>query len=294
MGLRDEPDRSAGQGQQRNDAIDLSNSTTLDLDLLYAAKDLHAVMLGGKRRAGWRSPMLPRECQRGAGADIGGGYPALEWAAVSSGDMFEGMTMPTIIAPATEDEMIATFLSGELGSSRFGVLLEQALAQHGLTRDIIASPDPTNEVENRQRRDLLTTYRGWGQEESVFGGLPADQVAWMWVELGEGELRERVFYIRYFWEEFSGGTRRPLQIARRVRHGDPDVGSDLYLAILEDARRGRMPPEPILLADPGMERLVILEGHMRITAYMVDSAAVAFPIRAMVGVSADIAEWSEW
>jgi hypothetical protein len=67
-----------------------------------------------------------------------------------------------------------------------------------------------------------------------------------------------------------------------------------YLAILEAVRAGRMPTAPILLAEPGLERLVILEGHSRITAYLVDPAAVWFPIRALVGVSPNISEWSEW
>ena len=79
-----------------------------------------------------------------------------------------------------------------------------------------------------------------------------------------------------------------------MRRRDPGVGTDVYLAILDDVRRGRMPPEPILLTEPGMERLVILEGHVRITAYLLDPAAVSFPIRAIVGVSSDISEWSEW
>ena len=69
---------------------------------------------------------------------------------------------------------------------------------------------------------------------------------------------------------------------------------DEYLVILDDVRSGRMPAEPILLADPGLERLVILEGHLRITAYLVDPTAVPFPIRALVGVSPNISEWSEW
>ena len=55
-----------------------------------------------------------------------------------------------------------------------------------------------------------------------------------------------------------------------------------------------MPPEPILLAEPGMKRFVILEGHMRITAYLVDPSIVSFPIRALVGISSDVAQWSEW
>ena len=41
--------------------------------------------------------------------------------------------MPTVIATATEDEMIATFLRAESGSSRFRTVLQQSLEQHGFT-----------------------------------------------------------------------------------------------------------------------------------------------------------------
>src|SRR6188768_3860426 len=102
--------------------------------------------------------------------------------------------------------MIATFLRAEVGSSRFRDRLDQALERLGLTLDLIRFPDTNNEVENHLRRDLLVEYRGWGQEESVFGGLPADRIDWLWVDVEEPDLRERVFYIEFFWKEFSKGT----------------------------------------------------------------------------------------
>lgn len=202
--------------------------------------------------------------------------------------------MPTIIASATEDEMIATFLRAEANSSRFRPELDQALERLGFTVALITSPDITDTAANEVRRQLLGTYRGWGQRESVFGGMPVGNIEWMWVELEESDLRERVFYIQYFWEELTHGSRRPSYVAEQIRSRDPKVLLDVYLAILDDVRGGRMPAEPILLAEPGMKRLVILEGHLRITAYLVDPVAVSFPIHALVGVSPQMSEWSEW
>jgi hypothetical protein len=117
---------------------------------------------------------------------------------------------------------------------------------------------------------------------------------WVWVELSERDLIERVFYIQYFWETFSGGTRRPPQVAERVRRGDSEVGPEIYQAILADVRRRNLPTPPILVSNPAMERLVILEGHLRITAYLVEPDIVPFPIRALLGLSVYIHEWSEW
>ena len=202
--------------------------------------------------------------------------------------------MPTIISSSTEQEMIATFLRGELGSSRFRVSLEEALAKLGLTTKVVECPNLDDDPENEARRELLVTYRGWGQEESLFGGLPVDSIEWFWVELTEDELRDRVFTIEYFWEEFSHGSRRPFSIAERIRRRDPEVGVDLYLAILEGVRRGQMPVEPIVVAEPTLERMVILEGHARITTYLVEPDLVRFPLRALIGVSAQMSRWSEW
>lgn len=91
--------------------------------------------------------------------------------------------MPTIISSSTEQEMIATFLRGELGSSRFRVSLEEALAKLGLTTKVVECPNLDDDPENEARRELLVTYRGWGQEESLFGGLPVDSIEWSGLSL---------------------------------------------------------------------------------------------------------------
>ena len=55
-----------------------------------------------------------------------------------------------------------------------------------------------------------------------------------------------------------------------------------------------MPVEPIVVAEPTLERMVILEGHARITTYLVEPDLVRFPLRALIGVSAQMSRWSEW
>ena len=202
--------------------------------------------------------------------------------------------MPTITAAATEDNMIATFLRGELASSRFGERLVQCIQQLGLAVDLVTSPDLADEAANHARRELLTHFRGWGSTQSVFGGLPAERMDWFWVALSEQDLLERVFYIQYFWEAFSGGTRRPAQVAERVRSSEAEIGLEIFQAILANVRSGNMPTPPILVSNPAMQRLVILEGHLRITAYLIEPEVVPFPIRALLGLSDYIHEWSEW
>jgi hypothetical protein len=196
--------------------------------------------------------------------------------------------MLTVIGTATEEEMIAVFLRAELDSPRLGERLKTALAALNAPLPLILEPDTANPEANRIRSEVLVAYRGWKQYESVFGGLPTDDVTWVWVQLEEEDLRDRVFTIAYYFEE-TYGTRQASAIGKMKRRTEGSVNP-----ILEQLRSGPSPEPPILLAEPGLKRLVILEGHNRILSYLVDPSAVPFPISAMVGFSSRISEWSEW
>jgi hypothetical protein len=138
---------------------------------------------------------------------------------------------------------------------------------------------------------ILTRHRGWDTRQGLFEGLPFD-IEWHRATVELQDLRERVFYIRYFWEEFSDGTRSPVTVAARLA-AEPTEHLGDYAQILDKVASGQLPAEPILVADPSLEKLVILEGHVRITAYLVDSTRMRFPLEAIVGISSSIADWSE-
>jgi hypothetical protein len=59
------------------------------------------------------------------------------------------------VAEISEDEMIATFLRGELTSERFGDDVRAALASSGLDERVLVDVDLTDEEENGARRRLL-------------------------------------------------------------------------------------------------------------------------------------------
>jgi hypothetical protein len=193
-----------------------------------------------------------------------------------------------VIAPSTEDEMIAVFLRAGLDSPRFRERLKQALVAHSASPDLIRCAVTTEEPSNQLRRKILETFYGWGQDESVFGGMPGD-VEWLWVELDVEDLLNRVFTIAWYFEE-TFGTRRAAELAELKRRTE----GSLKNPILAEIRAGRFPESPILLSQPDLERMVILEGHNRIISYLVDPDMVPFPIRAILGVSSRISEWSEW
>jgi len=188
---------------------------------------------------------------------------------------------------ASEDEMIAIFLRAELHSQRFGEQLRKAIAALGLSVEVLFAP-PCDAAASVARRDIIAVYRGWGKYESVFGGMP-DDITWHWVELSEQEIRERVFTIKWgFEEEFH--TRSADKISSAKQQWQKDSIVQLRNTVVEQ----RVLEPPILLAKQDLRRLVILEGHSRILSYLVQPELVRFPITAMVGTSDRMSEWSEW
>jgi hypothetical protein len=154
--------------------------------------------------------------------------------------------------------MVATFLRAELGSSRYAGQVLAALAAERLDRSQVEHPDTTDPVANAARRRVLAAYRAY-PDGGVFTGLPAD-TAWQWAALGPEELLH-VRYINWdYWIEVSGGTRRPLDAIPRI--GD----SPIYREIVAAVAAGRLPPELILIGRPPGTDLVVLEGHLRLTA----------------------------
>jgi hypothetical protein len=163
-----------------------------------------------------------------------------------------------VVAAATEDDMVAAFLRAELGSPRFGPEVLAALAHEGLDRSALEQPDTGDQAANAARRRVLAAYRGYPDRE-VFTDLPPD-TAWQWVTLTPKELLG-VRYIDWdYWLEVTAGTRRPVDAIPRIGH------SPNCQQLAAEITAGRLPPELILVGRPGGRDLVVLEGHVRLTA----------------------------
>ncbi len=89
--------------------------------------------------------------------------------------------------PGTEDEMIALFLRTEVTAERFRERLLACLAEVGLPERIVAQPDLSSVEENRARREVIGRYRGYGRNEHMFEGFPAE-MRWEWEALTPAEL----------------------------------------------------------------------------------------------------------
>jgi hypothetical protein len=103
-------------------------------------------------------------------------------------------------------------------------------------------------------------------------------------------------YIQYsFWNEPSGGSRRPLDAAARIRDGIVVFGrlpTDGFLTAAESLTVAAM-PELIVVGGPG-PRLVVLEGHVRLTALALRPELLPSELEVLLGRSSRISGWACW
>jgi hypothetical protein len=103
-----------------------------------------------------------------------------------------------------------------------------------------------------------------------------------------------VRYIDYdYWVELSGGTRLAADAAPRIRAGVAPFGvsSDWALGMAREVARGaRFPPLILVTTEPGGD-LVVLEGHARLTAYMLARDRLPPELEVLVGSSPAMTRW---
>ncbi len=187
--------------------------------------------------------------------------------------------------------MIACFLQGELDSRRFGPQVQRALAASGYPAQLVTKPDLTDERANLARRGILAVTRGYGEDRELFEHFPS-RVRWVWARLTPLELA-RVRYIEYsYWNEISGGSQLPGDAARRINQGIRAYGvsNQRFLRAASTLAQGYRFP-PLILAGPRRDRLVCLEGHLRLTAHALGGFPAA--VKCLVGTSRLLSRWAQ-
>lgn len=196
------------------------------------------------------------------------------------------------LRPSSEAEMIALFLRTELPAARFRDKLQALLDRAGLPETLVTAPNLDDPVENQAREQLLTQHREYGTRTGLFAGFPHD-VCWEWMAITAAELAT-VRYIEYsYWVELSGGTCLPIDAAPRIRAGVAPFGvsSDWALGMARAVADGARFPPLILITTGPSGALVVLEGHARLTAYMLCPHRLPPELEVLVGSSPSAAGW---
>lgn len=191
--------------------------------------------------------------------------------------------------------MIAIWLRTELmASKRFSSRIDAILERQGIAREVVTEPDISDLEANALRRAVLSEYRGYGEGDNLMTGFPQVGVTWERVALNPEELLS-VLYIDWdYWLELSGGSRQPRDAAKKILAGHTvyDVSNDGFMEIAAGVRSGQRFP-PIILVTSGEPdvRLVVIEGHSRLTGYALTADALMPETEALLGTSRAINDW---
>lgn len=197
------------------------------------------------------------------------------------------------------EAVVGEWLRAEIASSRFGAGVQAVLERDGYDRCLVEDPDLEDPVANAHRLEVLRELRGFdhplGVDGSYLDKFPVGQVAWWLAEIGRVELRQ-VHYTGGrggFWVEVSDGTRLPED---HVRLLGADIGRepDEPDWIADRIRRGEQLPL-MICADAGPStRIVVVEGHVRLTAYVLAGDAAPARVRVLLGRSPAVVQWPSY
>jgi hypothetical protein len=196
-----------------------------------------------------------------------------------------------VVRESSDEEMVASFLQGEISSERFGAAIRDQLTAVGQSEELVTQPDLADPRANKARANVLGATRGYGEDRELFEFFPT-AVEWVRALLAPNELA-RVRYIEYsYWNEISGGSRLPADAARRIQAGVEAFGvpNQRFLAVAGAVARGERFP-PMILAGERPGELVCLEGNLRLTGH----ALAGFPVEVecLVGIAPTMGRWAQ-
>ena len=176
-----------------------------------------------------------------------------------------------IIKPSSENEMIYEFLRMEIASIRHSKQIMDILNELSLPIEIITNGNLISQQKNAARAEVLNCFRGYGRNEALFTNYPA-KVDWVWATFGKDDI-EKIKYIEYsYWNELSNYTGSPNEAAKMIKAGKIvyDVPNDGFIEAARELKNGHLFPPLICLTDEAESRYILLEGHLRMTAYALE------------------------
>ena len=197
-----------------------------------------------------------------------------------------------ILGRVDEAEVVAAYLRGELESERFGAAIRAALERDGVAPEVVSRPDLGNARGNAYRRELLGEVRGWGRNERMFTNFPED-FAWFRAALTRDEVASILYIDWDWWLTVTGGSRRPADAAATLRRESPEEVA-WHEPIARRLVEGPPLPELIVIRKREGERLVVLEGHVRLTAFALFPEALPEELEVFLGESPGLVRWTSY
>ena len=199
------------------------------------------------------------------------------------------------LGSATEDQVILAWLQAEIESPDFQAYVignPPNPVNLSVALKAARSPDLRDQTQNDLRRQIITGAYGFGQGAGSFQGLGSD-LQWRRVRLDVDEVGE-MFYARQgsAWPILAPATRKVSEGATNVGHVFTGDSTNMVVLSLASGicHSDKKVPEIIALRRPD-GNLVILEGHARATAIVLEAHRFPSGVDVYVGAGPSVANW---
>ncbi|MFH1171642.1 MAG: hypothetical protein V1778_03830 [bacterium] len=185
-----------------------------------------------------------------------------------------------IVKTIPEEEMVLEFVRAEMESPRFSGRYMDWLSQHGYSPDVDLENVPPD-----VRKELLVTVR-----PGLFKTLPKD-IVWHDVLVEQQDWEKILYFNEEVWRNFSSGTRLVKRGIEKLGLPNHHKITKRVAEITKQLKAGETIPKIILVSTVEQSKLVLLEGHVRATAYVASGVYREREIPAILGTSDRITEW---
>ena len=199
------------------------------------------------------------------------------------------------LGAATEDQVILAWLQAEIESADFQSYIIGNPPNPGnlsVALKAARTPDLRDPEQNALRRQIITSVYGFGQGAGSFEGL-ANDLTWRRYRLTTDQVAEMLYARRDgAWRLLSPVTRKVAEGATNVGHIYTGDSTNMVVLSLASGlcHSDKKVPEIIALSRPD-GRLVLLEGHARATAIVLEAHRFSRGVEAYVGAGPSIANW---
>lgn len=197
-----------------------------------------------------------------------------------------------ILNDMTEDEVTAIILQYNIGSFRFKSRLKKLLKQQKLDMKIVTDPDLKNNSENKLRKQFVQSLDGSDIGGYLDRNFP-NNVTWKKAQLNKKDL-QTIKYIDYsYWNELTNHTRLVRDGAESIKKGVIifNKSNQPFWDAFEALKQGKKFPAPILVSLNTTSDLVVIDGHLRLTVYLLDERYTPNKIEAIIGYSENFLSW---